>query len=132
MKISRTMSGLIHFRALNTSAARNIYYFTRYNYMQMDSMRATINSGQLCSPIVGFEEESKERGFVWKMKDQKTGIQLPDGIQQMTVQVMTVKGEIITASDLQKLTSAICSWFVQKVVCVLQKFGMGSYLTKID
>jgi hypothetical protein len=91
---------LIHSRALNTSAARNIYYFTRSNYMQMDNLRATINTN-LCSPIVGFEEESKERGFVWRMKDPKTGIQLPDGVKQMTVQVLTIKGEIVTALDLQ-------------------------------
>ena len=94
------MSGLINFRAMNTSVARNIYYFTRSNYMQMYNLRDTINT-KLCSPILGFEEESKERGFVWRMKDQKTVIQLPGGLKQMTVQVLTIKGEIVTASDLQ-------------------------------
>ena len=68
--------------------------------MQMDNLRATINT-HLWSPILGFEVESKEIGFVWRMKDQKTVIQLPGGLKQMTVQVLTIKGEIVTASDLQ-------------------------------
>ena len=76
------MITLIHCQAHSTSAARNMsaatFYFTRSNYMHLDHLRTTINTN-LCSPIVGFDEESKERGFVWRVKDQKTVIQPAGG-----------------------------------------------------
>ena len=104
LKMSPTMSALIHCRAFSTSAARNMpaatYYFIRSNNMQMDHLRTTINT-HLCSPNVGFEEESKERGFLWRMKDQKAVIQLPAGLTQKMVQVLTIKGEIVSVMDLQ-------------------------------
>ena len=98
------MSALIHCRAFSTSAARNMtaatYYFIRSNYMQMDHLRTTINT-HLCCPTVGFEEESKERGFLWRMKDQNTVTRLPAGIMHKMVQFLTIKGEILSVMDLQ-------------------------------
>ena len=98
------MITLIYCQALSTSAAKIMpaatFYFTRSNYMNLDHLKSTINTN-LCSPTLGFEEESKERGFVWRVKDQKTVIQPAGGVQQKTVQVLTIKGETLTATDLQ-------------------------------
>ena len=98
------MLTLIHCRALSTSVARNMsaanFYFTRSNYMHLDHLRSTIDTN-LCSPTLGFDEESKERGLVWRVKDQKTVIQSADGVKQKTVQVLTIRGETVTATDLQ-------------------------------
>ena len=98
------MTTLIHCRALSTSAAKFMpaatFYFTRSNYMNLDHLRTTINTN-LCSPILGFDEEIKERGFVWRVKDQKTVIQPAGGAKQKTVQVLTIRGETLTATDIQ-------------------------------
>ena len=53
--------------------------------MHQDYLRSTINNN-LCSPTLGFDEKSKERGFVWRMKDQKTGFQPAGEVEQTTVQ----------------------------------------------
>jgi hypothetical protein len=100
-KMFPPMATLIHCRALSTSLARNMsaatFYFTRSNSMHQDHLQTT----NLCSPTVGFDEESKERGFVWRVKDQKTVIQPADGVKQKTVQVLTIRGETLTATDLR-------------------------------
>ena len=68
--------------------------------MHLDYLRSTINSN-LCSPTLGFDEKSKERGFVWRMKDQKTVFQPAGDVEQKTVQVLTIRGETLTATNLQ-------------------------------